>query len=260
LLELLRPRLAPPRRTTTRAWTAAAPPLPRQDIGKAVATARAALPWERSSADGRAQVLYRLAEQLVAQHSRLVGLLAERDGKAGAEAELQASVDSLNDAAARAGRGDGAVGQPPRALTLTLRQPLGVIGIVAPDTPPLLGLLRLLAAALAPGNRVVLVPSAAQPLLAAELGALFDRAGLPAGALVLAGGRPDEQADTLAAHPDVDALWWPAATAAQAARADALAAGNLKRTRFGQGLPGAEDRLLFEHSTRSKILWLPAGT
>ena len=230
----------------------------RKDIRNAVEAARAAAGWERQSAHGRAQVLYYLAENLAAQQARLVDLLAAVQTPAAARAELQASVECLFAAAAWADKFDGAVHQPPlRGLTLALHEPLGTIGLVAPDAQPLLGLLQLVAPAIAMGNRVVAVPSATLPLVAAELYALLDTSDLPGGVLNLVTGPADELADTLAAHADVEAFWWPAATPAQAARVQALSAGNLKRTWVGEA--AADPRAVLAQAVQVKNVWVPYG-
>ncbi len=229
----------------------------RKDVRNAVEAARAAVGWERNSAHGRAQVLYYLAENLSAQQSRIVELLAATSTATGAAAEVQASIECLFSAAAWADKFDGAVHQPPlRGLTLALHEAMGVVAVIAPDAQPLAGLLQLVAPALALGNRVVAVPSSAQPLVAAELYALLDTSDLPGGALNLVTGSHDELADTLAAHADVDAFWWPAATPAQAARVQTLSASNLKRTWVGEA---PETQACLEQAVQVKNVWVPYG-
>ncbi|WP_326537676.1 aldehyde dehydrogenase family protein [Pseudorhodoferax sp.] len=233
----------------------------RKDIRNAVEAARAAAGWERSTAHGRAQVLYYLAENLDAQQARLVDLLAATAGTAGstaARAEVQAAVNCLFSAAAWADKHDGAVHQPPlRGITLALHEAMGTVALVAPDEAPLLGLLQLAAPALAMGNRVVAVPSSTLPLVAAELYALLDTSDLPGGALNLVTGPHDELADVLAAHNDVDAFWWPSASAAQAARVQALSAGNLKRTWVAEPVTGMPTVL--QQAVQVKNVWVPYG-
>jgi aldehyde dehydrogenase (NAD+) len=107
------------------------------------------------------------------------------------------------------------------------------------------------------GNRVVAVPSATLPLVAAELYALLDTSDLPGGVLNLVTGPADELADTLAAHADVEAFWWPTATPAQAARVQALSAGNLKRTWVSAPTASLQDTLL--EATQVKNVWVPYG-
>ena len=234
----------------------------RKDIRNAVEAARAASGWERQTAHGRAQVLYYLAENLHAQRARLVAVLAPFSSAKAAAAEVQASVERLFDFAAWADKYDGAVHQPPmHGVTLALHEAVGTIAVLASDEAPLLGLISLVAPALAMGNRVVAVPSSRQPLVAAELYPLLDTSDVPAGVLNLVTGDPDTLADTLAAHADVDALWWPAATPAQCQRVEALSVSNLKRTWMGAAAAANLDdpRSLLEQAVQVKNVWVPYG-
>ena len=179
---------------------------------------------------------------------------------AAAAAELQAAVECLFSAAAWADKYEGAVHQPPlHGVTLALHEAVGIVGLVAPDAQPLLGLIALAAPALAMGCRVVAVPSSALPLVAADLYALLDTSDLPGGALNLVTGKPDELAETLAAHAEVDAFWWPAANAAQAKRAQTLSAGNLKRTWVGDAVSATDLRPALAQAVQVKNVWVPYG-
>ena len=231
----------------------------RKDIRNAVEAARGAAVWERQSAHGRAQVLYYLAENMQAQRGRLVECLAPLGGAANAAVEVQASIERLFTFAAWADKYDGAVHQPPmHGVTLALHEPIGTLALIAPDIQPLLGLLAFIAPAIAMGNRVVAVPSSAQPLVAAELYALLDTSDVPAGVVNLVTGDRDALADVLAAHADVDAMWWPDATRVQAQRIEALSVSNLKRTWTGQGLD-VDQRSCLEQAVQVKNVWVPYG-
>jgi aldehyde dehydrogenase (NAD+) len=232
----------------------------RKDIRNAVEAARAATAWERNTAHGRAQVLYYLAENLAAQQGRLIDLLAHAGTRTSARAEVAAAIDVLFTAAAWADKFDGAVHQPPlRGVTLALHEPMGIVGVVAPDEQALLGLLQLVAPALAMGNRVVAVPSATLPLVAAELYAVLDTSDVPGGALNLVTGAHDELADTLAAHAEVDAFWWPSANAAQATRVQALSVSNLKRTWVMDTAAAGDLRHSLDQAVQVKNVWVPYG-
>ena len=237
----------------------------RKDIRNAVEAARAASSWERQSAHGRAQVLYYLAENLQAQQARLVQCLAPFAGAANAQREVEASVQCLFTFAAWADKFDGAVHQPPlHGVTLALHEAIGTVALIAPDEQPLLGLLQLLAPAIAMGNRVVAVPSRVQPLIAAELYPLLDTSDVPAGVVNLVTGDADTLGDVLAAHADVDAMWWPSANAAQLQRLESLSVSNLKRTWAGAAAQaalaeGANPRECLEQAVQVKNVWVPYG-
>ena len=234
----------------------------RKDIRNAVEAARAATGWERQSAHGRAQVLYYLAENLQAQRASFMAVLAPFSSAKAAAAEVQASVERLFDFAAWADKYDGAVHQPPmHGVTLALHEAVGNIAIIASDDAPLLGLMALIAPAIAMGNRVVAVPSSVQPLVAAALYQVLDTSDVPAGVVNLVTGDPNTLADTLAAHAEVDALWWPAATPAQCQRVEALSVSNLKRTWVGPAAAASLDdmRSLLEQAVQVKNVWVPYG-
>ena len=234
----------------------------RKDIRNAVEAARAAAGWERTSAHARAQVLYYLAENLQAQRARFVELLTPFSSAAAAADEVQAAVECLFDFAAWADKYDGAVHQPPmHGVTLALHEAVGNIAVIAGDEAPLLGLIALIAPAIAMGNRVVAVPSSRQPLVAAELYPVLETSDVPGGVVNLVTGDPDALADTLAAHAEVDALWWPAATAEQCRKVEALSVSNLKRTWVGAGAAAAlgDPRTLLEQAVQVKNVWVPYG-
>ena len=130
---------------------------------------------------------------------------------------------------------EGRVHQPPaRAVTLALHEPVGVIGIVAPDDAPLLGFISLVAPALAMGNTVVAVPSQRYPLLATDLYQVIEYSDVPAGAINIVTGKTAELAGVLAKHDDVDGFW-VVADADICKMAEAQSIGNLKRVWTSNG-------------------------
>ena len=239
----------------------------RKDIRNAVEAAAKAGAWRRTAAHARAQVLYYIAENLLAHAARFESCLAPVVGADQARAEIGASARRLFTYAAWADKYDGAVHQPPlHGLALALHEPVGTIAIVAPAAVPLLGLVSLAAPAIAMGNRVVAVPSMAQPLIAAELYALLETSDLPGGVLNLVTGDADALTAVLAAHRDVDALWHHDARPEVHQRLEAASAINLKRTWVAG--PTARDwfddaqgegREFLHHATRAKNVWVPYG-
>ena len=116
-----------------------------------------------------------------------------------------------------------------RFVTLAMNEPWGVMGIVCPDEAPLLAFVSLVAPAIAMGNAVVVVPSAAHPLAATDFYSVLDTSDVPAGVVNIVTGEADALAKTLAEHDGVDALWH-AGSAASAKAVEAASAGNLKAT------------------------------
>ncbi len=239
----------------------------RKDIRNAVEAARGATGWEKMSPHGRAQVLYYLAENLQAQATRFTACLALTASAAEAEREVAATIDRLFTYAAWADKYDGAVHQPPmHGVVLAMNEPIGVIGLLATEHAPLLGLISLIAPAIAMGNRVVAVPSSTAPLVAAELYALLDTSDVPGGVVNLVTGATDALADTLAGHAEVDALWWHVGAGERAQRIEALSISNLKRLwttprpdRDWTDAATAEGREFLEQATQVKNIWVPYG-
>ncbi|NKX43154.1 aldehyde dehydrogenase family protein [Roseicyclus persicicus] len=238
----------------------------RKDIRNAVEAARGASGWAKATAHNRAQVLYYIGENLSARAGEFAARIRDLTGctAARAEAEVEASIDRLFTYGAWADKMDGRVANVPiRGVALAMREPVGVIGALAPDDAPLLGAVSLMAPAIAMGNRVVLVPSAAYPLAATDLYQVLDTSDVPGGVVNIVTGDPQELGATLAAHLDVEALW-SFAGGVDAAKLEAASAGNLKRTWVNRSAPDwfgadAEGRPFLEQATEVKTIWVPYG-
>ena len=237
----------------------------RKDIRNAVEAARGAGGWSKASAHNRAQVLYYIAENLSARADEFATRLRDLTAcsQARAEAEVATAIDRLFSYGAWADKMDGRVAQVPiRGVALAMREPVGVIGALAPDEAPLLGMLSLVAPAIAMGNRVVVVPSTAYPLAATDLYQVFDTSDLPGGVVNIVTGDPQELGQTLAAHADVDAIWSFASV--DATRLEMASAGNLKRTWINRDAPDwagpeAEGRVFLDQATEVRTIWVPYG-
>lgn len=238
----------------------------RKDIRNAVEAARAAKGWTATSAHNRAQVLYYLGENLSARAAEFGARLQSLGQKpAAAGAELATAIRRIFWYAAQADKYDGRVQACKAAhLTLTIAEACGTMGLVCPEAFPLLGPVSLLLPAIAMGNRVVLIPSQSQPQLALELIQVLETSDLPGGVVNIVSGPRDELARTLAAHEDLDALWYFGSSAGARAVEEA-SAGNLKpvwsepggarswATGAGQG------REFLARATQLKTIWLPYG-
>jgi len=240
----------------------------RKDIRNAVEAAHKAAGWARNTAHNRAQILYYIAENLQERSVEFSARIAAQTGLSEASAleEVDASIRRLFTYAAWADKYDGNVHHTPfRNVTLAMPEPVGVIGIVAPDEAPLLGFISLIAPAIAMGNTVVAIPSERAPLAATDLYQVFDTSDLPAGVVNIITGLRSELTDTLAAHDDVDAIWYFAADDGSAA-VERLSAGNMKqtwvtygRTRDWYDVPAAEGEEFLRHATQIKNIWVPYG-
>ncbi|MBI1220090.1 MAG: aldehyde dehydrogenase family protein [Rhodobacteraceae bacterium] len=236
----------------------------RKDIRNAVEAAHAAKGWAKTSAHARAQVIYYIAENLSARAAEFAARLHAMTGTRG-EAEVEAAIERLFTYAAWADKWDGAAKSVPiRGIALAMNEPVGVIGALCPDAAPLLGLISVMAPAIAMGNTCVLVPSAPFPLAATDLYQVLDTSDLPGGVVNIVTGNPADLGKTLAGHMDVDAVW-SFAGANLSRMIEAESAANLKRTWVNDGRardwmgPEGEGRAFLRRATEVKTVWVPYG-
>ena len=236
----------------------------RKDIRNAVEAARGARGWAKATAHNRAQVIYYIAENLSARAEEFAHRLKAMTGE-DREAEVEAAIARLFTYAAWADKYEGAAKPVPiRGIALAMHEPVGVIGALCPDEAPLLGLVSVMAPAIAMGNACVLVPSAAHPLAAADFYQVLDTSDLPGGVVNIVAGPADDLAKTLAGHLDADAVW-SFASADVSGLVERESAGNLKRTWVNNGTArdwfGAEGegREFLAQATEIKTVWVPYG-
>lgn len=239
----------------------------RKDVRNAVEAARAAsTKWAKQTAHGRAQVLYFLAENLEQRREEIVRKLQAFVGEAQARVEFDMTVERVFTYAAWADKYDGAVHNPPmRMVTLAMHEAIGVVGVLAGDEAPLLGMMSLVLPAIAMGNAVVAVPSEQAATLMGDLYQVFDTSDLPGGVVNLVAGKAMELGKTLAEHDDVDAVWSFRDEAASAL-VKAASIGNLKQVWTNEGRAvdwfdpaQGEGRWYLRHATQVKNVWVPYG-
>ncbi len=239
----------------------------RKDIRNAVEAAQAARGWARTTGHARAQILYYIAENLSARATEFTERLRGLTGVQArtAEAEVEAAISRLFTYAAWADKYDGAVKSVPiRGVAIAMNEPCGVIGALCPDEVPLLGLISVMAPAIAMGNTCVLVPSEPFPLAATDLYQVLETSDLPGGVVNIVTGLHAELAKTLASHMDVDAVWCFSSTDLSAL-VEREAAANIKRTwvnharsRDWMGAEG-QGREFLRAATEVKTVWVPYG-
>jgi aldehyde dehydrogenase (NAD+) len=239
----------------------------RKDIRNAVEAAHAAAGWARATGHNRAQILYYIAENLSARAAEFAARLDSMTGQGAAAGarEVEAAIARLFTYAAWADKYDGQVHQVPlRGVTLAMNEPIGVVGVVCPATNPLLGLVSLVAPAIATGNTVVAVPSEPHPLSATDFYGVLETSDLPAGVVNIVTGAADPLALVLAEHLDVDAVWY-AGGSAGAAAVERASAWNMKRTwtlthpRDWFDARQGEGREFLREATQVKNIWIPYG-
>ena len=226
----------------------------RKDVRDAVRAARAALPkWAGMTAYNRGQVLYRVAEMLEHRRAEFAELSSGRD-------EVERAIDRIVWYAGWADKlpqvlgGSNPVAGP--YFNFTIPEPTGVVAVLAPDEPPLLGLVSRVVPAVIGGNTVVALASEPRPLAAIELAEALATSDVPGGAVNLLTGRHEELAPWLASHMDVNAL---DLTGADGGSPDLerSAAENVKRV--VRGKPDSQSPWEIASFLELKTVWHPVG-
>jgi aldehyde dehydrogenase (NAD+) len=181
------------------------------DAQRAVEAARAAFPvWADSSPQLRHDILARAAQELLARKEELGRLLSSEEGKTlpegMGEVARAASVLAFMAGEALRIRGDRLPGLQPGSDAEVTREPLGVVGVIAPWNFPIAIPAWKIAPALAYGNTVVFKPAELVPASAWALVDVLHRAGLPDGVLNLVMGSGSQIGGVLCSHPQVDAI------------------------------------------------------
>jgi aldehyde dehydrogenase (NAD+) len=240
----------------------------RKDVRNAVEAAQAAGAWSAATGHNRAQVLYYLAENLEARaaefRDRIASLTGVRE-KAAAE-EVAQAARRIAFYAAHADKYDGRVHSTrSRHVTLAMNEPWGVVAVCCPDEAPLLAFVSLVAPAIAMGNRVIVTPSPAHPLVSTDFYQLLDTSDVPAGVVNIVTGDRETLAKTIAEHDDVAAVWY-FGTKEGSAMVERGSISNLKATWVNRGRPvrwadpiEGQGRDYLRHATQVKNIWVPYG-
>jgi len=247
------------------------PQCTRKDLRNAVeAAAKAGPGWARRTPYNRGQIIYRLGEMLEARKADMAdALMVGGASKSAAAKEITATIDRLIYYAGWADKYEQVLGNVnPVAsphFNFTVTEPMGIIGLLAPEEAPLLALVSLLAPAITSGNAVVALASTVQPYPAIVLGEMLATSDLPGGVVNLLTGFRKEMVPTFATHTHLRAI----AGVANAEERKALklgAAESVKRVRLtkaeepvdwfsakAQSLYDVRDHLEF------KTTWHPIG-
>ncbi len=185
----------------------------RKDLRDAVRAARKAFEgWSAKTAMNRGQVLYRVAELMEGRRDQFAAEVSLAEGLRpdAARVVVDRAIDRWVWYAGWADKIGQILGSsnPVAApyFNFTIPEPTGVVGVVAPETSSLLGLISRLAPPLVTGNTVVLLASETRPLPAVTLTEVLATSDVPGGVVNVLTGRKSELIPVLAAHADVDAL------------------------------------------------------
>ncbi len=185
----------------------------RKDLREAVRAARKAFqPWADKTAMNRGQVLYRVAELMEGRRDQFAAEVGAAEGlRASKAAEaVDRAIDrwvwyaGWADKIAQILGSSNPVAAP--YFNFTIPEPTGVVGIVAPETSSLLGLVSRVAPALVAGNAIVVLTSETRPLPAVTLSEVLATSDVPGGVVNILTGIKTELVPWLAGHVDVDSL------------------------------------------------------
>ena len=188
------------------------PQCTRKDVRNAIeAAAKAGPGWAKRTAYNRGQIIYRLGEMIEARKSDMADALALGGAsKAAAAKEITATIDRLIYYAGWTDKYEQVLGNVnPVAsphFNFTVTEPMGIIGLLAPEEAPLLALVSLFAPAIACGNTVVALASSAHPYPAIVLGEMLATSDLPGGVVNLLTGFRKEMVPTFATHTHLRAI------------------------------------------------------
>jgi acyl-CoA reductase-like NAD-dependent aldehyde dehydrogenase len=232
----------------------------RKDVRNAAeAAAKAGAGWAKRSAYNRAQILYRLAEMLESRATEMAAWVGDK--------EVRATIGRIVHYAGWADKYEQVLGSVNPVATphfnFTVTEPVGIVGILAPEDVPLLGLVTLILPAITAGNSVVALASRKSPYPSILLGEMLAVSDLPGGVVNLLTGDRADMLSTFATHKHIRAL------SAVANKADATtlqqgAAESVKRVKLHS--PNS-DWFSSEHDspyairdfTEAKTVWHPIG-
>ena len=260
-----------PLQTATGAFFANVPQCTRKDLRNAVVAAAKAGPgWATRTAYNRGQILYRLAEMLEARRQEMIDTLARFGAaKSTAAREVDAATDRLVYYAGWADKYEQVLGNVnPVAsphFNFTVTEPMGVIGVIAPDAPPLLGLVSLVAPVIVSGNTVVALASEKSPYPAILFGEMLATSDLPGGVVNILTGHRRELVPTFATHTHLRGI--SATASADERKALQLgAAESIKRVHFAEVKTeadwfgdGAQSLYAIRDFLEFKTTWHPIG-
>ncbi len=243
----------------------------RKDARDAVVAARKAFgKWSQATAYNRGQVLYRIAEMLEGRRAEFIDAVVAGEGVSArtARSTVDRAIDrwvwyaGWTDKIAQVFGGTNPVAGP--YFDFSVPEPTGVVAVVAPQRSSLLGLVSVVAPAVASGNTTVVVASERRPLPAIALAEVFATSDLPGGVINLLTGITTELAPWLASHMDVNAIDLTGADPEQSIELERLSADNVKRVLRAPaggeptwtGDPGVTRLSAF---LETKTVWHPMG-
>lgn len=241
----------------------------RKDVRDAMVQARKAFPgWKNRSAYNRGQILYRIAEMLEGRRDQFVRELElQGSNKKAAVKEVEHSIDRLIYFAGwtdKISQVFGSVNPVASShFNFSMPAPTGVVGIIAPDESPLIGLISLLGPVIAGGNTALILSSETKPLSAVSFGEVLHASDVPAGVVNILTGYQNEMIPHLTAHMDLNAVYNANPNKEIRKQIDENCALNIKRRRHLDVNDWSDDSLESPYYIMDfqeiKTTWHPVG-
>lgn len=196
---------------STGAFIANIPQCSRKDVRNAVeAAAKAATEWAGRNPYNRGQILYRLAEMMESRADEFTAAISISSPRSSASKETRSAIERVVHFAGWTDKYQTILGSVNPVATahfnFTVHEPMGVVGIIAPDVSPLLGLMSLILPAITAGNAVVALASNAAPYAALLLGEVLAVSDIPGGTINILTGTRAELLPTFATHAHIRAI------------------------------------------------------
>ena len=185
----------------------------RKDLRNAVVAARGAFEkWSGATAYNRSQILYRMAEMMEGRKDQFISeLVLQGVDRKKATVEVDLSIDRVIYFAGWADKINQVFGSVNPVATshfnFSSMEPMGVIGLVAPEKSGLLGLVSSLCPILVSGNCAVVLASEKLPLCSITLAEVLATSDVPTGVVNILTGKKEEIMVHLAKHMDVNAIY-----------------------------------------------------
>ncbi|MXZ78012.1 MAG: aldehyde dehydrogenase [Acidimicrobiia bacterium] len=245
----------------------------RKDVRDAVAAARSAQSgWAGRTAYNRGQILYRVAEVMESRRDEFCAEVLRATEGCSEEAAATETATAIDRWVWYAGWADkfptvlgGANPVAGPYFNLSVPEPTGVVGIVAPDEPPLLPLVSRLAPVIVSGNTAVVLASECCPLAAITLAETLALSDVPAGVVNIITGHRSELVPPLAGHVAVDSLDLTGCDSEQGADAARQAAATITRVVSASAAErqwadeAAQSPYLIDAFCETKTVWHPKG-
>lgn len=234
----------------------------RKDLRNAVVSARKAFGgWAERAAFNRGQIIYRIAEMLEGRKTQFVDELIKQGlSKASAEREVNDSIDLLvyysgwTDKYQQIFSSVNPVASP--HFNFSALEPMGVIGVIAPQETSLIGLVATVAPLIAGGNTVVVLASEKLPLCGVTFAEVLNSSDLPGGVVNILTGRESELLEHFGSHMDINAVLYAGAEDKHFSRLQELATDNVKRVKRFDPADAANPYLIADFQ-EVKTTWHP---